>query len=99
MRFVAEQTILADGRVLEQVGAAQLGMAAPAQFIDGIAVEQGITRGVRVGMQGLQRVDEHARDGLCFIRQIRTLLFFRINGIILFRRLITCSMRKSIERI
>jgi len=52
VRRVTQQTILADGRVFEQIGTTQLGMAAPAQFIDGVALEQGIARGMMRAVTG-----------------------------------------------
>jgi len=67
MRLVTEQAILADGRVLEQIGTTQFGMAAPAQFVYGIALEQGITRGVMrvvTGGAGHDALTDGMRIGL-----------------------------------
>ena len=46
VRLVAQQTVLADRGMLEEIGAAQLRMAAPAQFIDGVANKQAVSPGV-----------------------------------------------------
>jgi hypothetical protein len=97
MRLVAQQTILADGRVLEQVGAAQLAVAAPALFIDRIVIEQPVSPGMMRVMTGAAGHDALA-DGMCIgLEVICPLLFMAFVADIRLagghRNSIDCSMR------
>jgi len=74
MRVVAQRAVLAGRRVLEKIGAAQITVAAPAQFVEGILFQQGICRRVVRIVTGCTRDDTKA-DWMCIgFQTIRTLL-------------------------